>query len=179
MIYQNINYNSPTMLKAFLEFHNMAMQKKFGQNFLVNEHARKKLTDALELSSGTRVWEIGPGLGALTQCVLQRGAKLTAFEIDRGFSAILTDIFKDEILAEQFTLIQGNVLKTWKAESEKFVPERLCGNLPYNIAAVLIADMISASVRFERAVLTVQKEVAVRMSAKPKTADYSSFSVLC
>ena len=59
------------------------------------------------------------------------------------------------------------------------MPDRFFGNLPYNIAATIIADMISAGVRFEKSVVTVQKEVAQRMCAEVGDSDYSSFSVLC
>lgn len=176
---QKPDYNSPSSLKAFLDERGMAMQKKFGQNFLVNSRVREKLADELELTSKTTVWEIGPGLGALTNSILQRGAHLTAFEIDRGFSIALKDIFEKETGEGQFNLIEGDVLKTWKTEVNKNLPDRLCGNLPYNIAALIVGDMIVAGVRFNRSVLTVQKEVAIRMAAKPGTADYSSFSVLC
>ena len=61
------DYNSPAALKKFLESNSMAMQKKFGQNFLLNQNAREKLVDALEISEGTKVWEVGPGLGAMTE----------------------------------------------------------------------------------------------------------------
>ena len=71
-------------------------------------------------------------------------------------------------------------MKTWKGQFEKDgQPDRFFGNLPYNIAATIIADTIENNVRFDRCVFTVQKEVAQRMCAKPGTADYSSFSALC
>ncbi len=174
-----IDYNSPQALKTFLESRDMAMQKKFGQNFLVNASAREKLSNMLDIQEGMSVWEIGPGLGALTDGVLQRGATLTAFEIDRGFAAALHDIFADYENEGKFSIVLGDVLKTWKGEAAKGIPARLCGNLPYNIAATIIADTISDGVRFDRCVFTVQKEVALRMAARPGTSDYSSFSVLC
>ncbi len=174
-----IDYNSPQALKSFLESRDMAMQKKFGQNFLVNASAREKLSDMLEVNEDTSVWEIGPGLGALTEGVLRRGARLTAFEIDRGFASCLHDIFEEYETNGKFSVVLGDVLKTWKDEAKNQIPNRLCGNLPYNIAATIIADTISQGVRFDRCVFTVQKEVALRMAALPGTSDYSSFSVLC
>ncbi len=170
------DYDSPTALKKFLDDRGMAMQKKFGQNFMVNRAHRNRLIDALRLEPDMAVWEIGPGLGAMTEELLNRGARLSVFEIDRGFAAVLRDIFADR---EGFTLIEGDVLKTWKRAASEGVPPRLFGNLPYNIAATIIADTISAGARFERSVFTVQKEVALRMAAVPSSEDYSSFSVLC
>lgn len=174
------DYNSPSALKDFMEQSGMAMQKKFGQNFLVNEQARVKIIDALDVKEGTTVWEVGPGLGSMTSEILKRGAKLTVFEIDRGFINFLHEFFADYEEKGLFRIIEGDVLKNWqKAVDENGVPERFFGNLPYNIAATLIADTIEKGVRFERAVFTVQKEVALRACAKCGSEDYSSFSLLC
>ncbi len=171
------DYDSPAALKTFLEVRGMAMQKKFGQNFLVNGTSRQRLIDALELQEGQSVWEIGPGLGAMTAGLLTKNINLSVFEIDRGFISVLKDLFSE---SENFSIIEGDVLRTWKKAIElKGIPDRFFGNLPYNIAAVIIADTISAGVRFDRALFTIQKEVAQRMTAKPGTEDYSSFSVLC
>ena len=178
------DYNSPSEIKNFLESNGLAMQKKFGQNFLINENARKRIIDALDITENSSVWEGGPGLGCMTEEILLRGASLTAFEIDRGFAECLKNFF--DSYAEKFSLVEGDVLKTWKKERAAFSektgkenPDRFFGNLPYNIAATLIADTIENQVRFDKCVFTVQKEVAKRMTAKPGTEDYSSFSVLC
>ena len=175
-----MDYDSPSVLKQFLDERGMAMQKKFGQNFLINPRARTKIAESLELQKDMCVWEIGSGLGCLSAEILKRGGILTAFEIDRGFIQALNDIFFDEIANKTFRIVAGDVLKTWKNEYRSaVVPERVCGNLPYNIASRIIADTVSEGIRFERCVFTVQKEVAQRMAAKPASPAYSSFSVLC
>ena len=174
------DYNSPAELKQILDINGFSMQKKFGQNFLINSDARKKLIDTLEVDENTSVWEVGPGLGAMTCEILERNAKLTVFEIDRGFASLVSKYFEEYAKKEKFFLVEGDVLKTWKNHLEKTqIPDRFFGNLPYNIAATIIADTIENNVRFERCVFTVQKEVAQRMTAKPGQSDYSSFSVLC
>ena len=173
------DYDSPSSLKNFLDQQGMAMQKKFGQNFLINGPARRRLIDALQVDDVTSVWEVGPGLGAMTDEILSRGARVTAFEIDRGFADCVGDFFKDYETQGKFTLVEGDVLKTWKSQAEKQLPDRFFGNLPYNVAATIIADMISAGYRFPRSVVTVQKEVAQRMCATVGSKDYSSFSILC
>lgn len=174
------DYNSPSALKEILDANGFSMQKKFGQNFLVNGDARRRIADALALCPGTRVWEVGPGLGAMTSEILARGADLTAFEIDRGFISLIQRYFSDYAELGRFRIVEGDVLRTWRACCERGgIPDRFFGNLPYNIAAAIIADTIEAGVRFERCVVTVQKEVAQRMTASPGSADYSSFSVLC
>ena len=174
------DYNSPAELKQVLDANGFSMQKKFGQNFLINEDARRRLVDALELTEGMKVWEVGPGLGAMTNTILERGADLTVFEIDRGFASLISGFFEDFSKGGTFRIVEGDVMKTWKGHlKEAGQPDRFFGNLPYNIAATIIADTIENNVRFEKCVFTVQKEVAQRMCAKPGTADYSSFSALC
>ena len=174
------DYNSPAELKQVLDINGFSMQKKFGQNFLINEDARKRLVDALEVGEGIKVWEVGPGLGAMTNTILERGSDLTVFEIDRGFASLISQFFEDYSEKNTFRIVEGDVLKTWKGQLKAAgQPDRFFGNLPYNIAATIIADTIENNVRFERCVFTVQKEVAQRMCAKPGSADYSSFSALC
>ncbi|MBR5934436.1 MAG: ribosomal RNA small subunit methyltransferase A [Treponema sp.] len=180
------DYNSAQSIKNFLDTNGLAMQKKFGQNFLINQNARKKIIDALDVNENTTVWEVGPGLGCMTDEILSRNASVTAFEIDKGFANCLKDFFNEYSDKNKFSLVEGDVLKTWKKELSAFrekngkdLPERFFGNLPYNIAATLIAETIEKNIRFEKCVFTIQKEVAKRMSAKPGEDDYSSFSVLC
>jgi len=176
-----INYNSSAALRSFLEQEGLGMRKKFGQNFLINPAVRQTLVEALGAQSGDEVWEIGPGLGAMTAMLLEKGFKVKAFEIDGGFIKILKREFAEE---DNFSLVEGDVLKTWKGQvvnndaDNKEVPF-LFGNLPYNIAAAFLADLIEKNCLFRRMVVTVQKEVALRMSAKAGSRDYSSFSVLC
>jgi 16S rRNA (adenine1518-N6/adenine1519-N6)-dimethyltransferase len=167
------NYDSPASISAFLNEYGLTAQKKFGQNFLIKRYAREKLIDALALPKEAEVWEIGPGLGAMTAELLGRGTRIKAFEIDHGFCSVLTELFSR---SKNFSLVKGNVLETWKGEGRA---EFLLGNLPYNIAARIIGDFITNGVFFKRMALTVQREVARRMAAKPASPDYSSFSVLC
>jgi 16S rRNA (adenine1518-N6/adenine1519-N6)-dimethyltransferase len=167
------NYDSPASINAFLNEHGLTAQKKFGQNFLIRRYAREKLIDALALPQETEVWEIGPGLGAMTAELLKRGSRVKAFEIDRGFCSILTELFSQ---SKNFSLVKGNVLKTWKGEGRA---EFLLGNLPYNIAARVIGDFITNGVFFKRMALTIQREVARRIAARPASPDYSFFSALC
>jgi len=168
-----INYNSPSDLRAFLEREGLGMRKKFGQNFLINPSVRQALVDALDAREGDEVWEVGPGLGAMTALLLDKGLYVKAFEIDSGFIRVLKKIFNEE---KRFTLIEGDVMKTWSKEGPS---PFFLGNLPYNAGASLLADLIEKGRLFTRMVVTVQKEVALRMAAASGTGDYSSFSVLC
>jgi 16S rRNA (adenine1518-N6/adenine1519-N6)-dimethyltransferase len=175
---QHPDYNSPAALKAFLDANGMAMQKKFGQNFMVNPAAREKIAGLLSAETGDEVWEIGPGLGCMTEALLEKGCKVRVFEIDRGFISMLHSFFSKEESEGRFSIVEGDVLKTWKNQ-DRNTSVRLFGNLPYNIAATFIADTIASGVFFDRCVFTVQKEVTDRICAAPGTKNYSSFSVLC
>jgi 16S rRNA (adenine1518-N6/adenine1519-N6)-dimethyltransferase len=177
----NINYNSAADLRSFLDKNGLGMRKKLGQNFLINPATRQALVSALEAEVAFKegagncaeVWEIGPGLGAMTSLLLERGFHVRAFEIDPGFIRILKELFADNA---GFTLIEGDVLKTWQTQPPA---PYLLANLPYNIAAALLAAFIEQRRFFKRMVITVQREIARRMAASPGSADYSSFSVLC
>ncbi|MDR2510414.1 MAG: 16S rRNA (adenine(1518)-N(6)/adenine(1519)-N(6))-dimethyltransferase RsmA [Spirochaetaceae bacterium] len=171
-----INYDSPSEINAFLRERGMGAQKKFGQNFLINRAARERLLSSLSPAAGEEVWEIGPGLGAMTSALLSSGALVRAFEVDRGFCAVLRERFSAN---PAFSLIEGDALKTLGGASSAGVGKvKLFGNLPYNIAARLIAFCVERGLLFPRVVLTVQREVARRIAAGPGSADYSSLSVL-
>ena len=111
---QHPDYNSPNELKQVLDVNGFSMQKKFGQNFLINADARKKLIDNLDIDENSVVWEVGPGLGAMTNEILERGANLTVFEIDRGFASLINQFFDDYSQKDKFRIVEGDVLKTWK-----------------------------------------------------------------
>ncbi|MCL2094358.1 MAG: 16S rRNA (adenine(1518)-N(6)/adenine(1519)-N(6))-dimethyltransferase RsmA [Treponema sp.] len=176
------NFDSPRELRKFLDERGLGMRKKFGQNFLINPAIRGRLVEALDIPQGEAVWEIGPGLGAMTALLLERGAQVRAFEIDPAFGKLLMEFFPPQSLTSgsSFTLVEGDVLKTWpRIWKEGDQAPYLLGNLPYTIAAALLADMIEKGRRFTRLVVTLQREVAQRMAAGPGSRDYSSFSVLC
>jgi 16S rRNA (adenine1518-N6/adenine1519-N6)-dimethyltransferase len=202
-----VDYDSSLALRAFLEAEGLAMSKRLGQNFLVNRDARERiLASALKaagleaagptgsatpaggaLPAGSpparppRVWEIGPGIGSMTELALDAGLDLTVFELDHGFARILPRLFGER---PNFRLVEGDFLKTWKTElADRGRPDLIFGNLPYNIANAIVADLIEDCAELGVAqppmAFTVQKEAAIRMAAKPGVKDYSSFSVLC
>ena len=150
------------------------MTKKFGQNFLVGGGYRERIASLTGAIEGSHVWEIGPGLGAITSLLLSSGASVKAFEIDHGFCALLKGpAFGDE---KGFTLVEGDALKTLFCQPDR--PDVICGNLPYNVGSVCIARLIEASLTPARMVFTLQKEVVERMCARPGDDDWSSFSIL-
>jgi 16S rRNA (adenine1518-N6/adenine1519-N6)-dimethyltransferase len=176
------DYDSPQALKALLEAEGLAMSKRFGQNFLVNRNSRERVLEELKAERGMTVWEIGPGIGAMTALALEAGLAVTAFEIDHGFSRLLAKIFGGRPSGDgpAFKLVEGDFLDTWKAELESSgPPDRIFGNLPYNAANAIVASLLEGGLVPPRMIFTVQKEAGLRMIAVPGTKDYSSFSVLC
>ena len=172
----NLNYDSPVEIDRVLKANGLAMTKKFGQNFLISGPMREKLVSLMEVEEGMKVWEIGPGLGAVTHMLLKDGVSLTAFEIDHGFVKILNEqAFNDE---ENFSLVEGDALKTLFKKRLLPLPERIIGNLPYNVGSVIIAKLIEQSYLPPMMVFTLQKEVVDRMVGKVGSENYSSFSVL-
>ncbi|MCE5256834.1 MAG: 16S rRNA (adenine(1518)-N(6)/adenine(1519)-N(6))-dimethyltransferase RsmA, partial [Spirochaetaceae bacterium] len=180
-----IAYDSPAKIRQFLESENLAMSKRFGQNFLIDRNVRERLYRSLDLDNSALIWEIGPGLGSMTEILLEKGNRVTAFEIDYGFVRILRGIYAG---SQDFELVEGDFLKTWNAyavsksgtaEIRKAMPDRIFGNLPYSAALAIIADLLENDFVPAKMLFTVQKEAAQRIAAKPGSKDYSAFSVLC
>ncbi|NCC65563.1 MAG: ribosomal RNA small subunit methyltransferase A [Spirochaetia bacterium] len=170
-------YDSPSAITGLLAKEGLSMTKKFGQNFLLSEAVRQRIVSALDVAEGQDVWEIGPGIGALTTLLLAKKVQLTAFEIDHGFCKILSEqAFADD---KNFRLVNGDALKTLpKALAEFGCPHRICGNLPYNVGSVVIAKLLESQYRPEVMVFTLQKEVVDRICAVEGSKDWSSFSLL-
>lgn len=172
-----MNYDSPNEIKVVLEGLGIRLKKRWGQNFLINRGARRKILSLLNAQKNDLVWEIGVGLGSLTHELLPLTGKLLCFELDRGLLAYLQDTFAAN---ENFILIPGDVLKTWKDTTDKYgIPERVVGNLPYSSASAIIAALVENNCLPSRMIFTVQKELAQRMTAPVGNKNYSSFSILC
>ncbi len=171
------NYASVKAINELLETHDLALTKRFGQNFLINESVTKKIAFTLGDIKDKSVWEIGAGIGALTKELLLSEAVVTSFEIDRGFCKILKEeAFKD---LSNFRLIEGDVLKTLvKLFKEEGRPDYVCGNLPYNVGSIAIANLIEMGCFADTMVFTLQKEVAQRMEATVGSKLYNPLSIL-
>ena len=172
-----MNYESPHEIKAVLHEYGISLKKRWGQNFLINRGARERIARLVEPRTSDAIWEIGPGLGALTVLLLKRVEKLIAFEIDRGLVRWLEREFAG---VSGFIICQGDALKTWRSEYAKHgMPDRVCGNLPYNSASAIILSFIRNDFLPQRMVFTVQRELANRITARPGSKNYSGFSVIC
>ena len=175
-----MNYDSQKEIINVLAERGLRPTKKFGQNFMISRAAREKVLSFIDIKEGDSVWEIGGGLGAMTSMALEkvgRNGHLTVFEIDRGYIDFLTEQFGSH---PGFQIIAGDMVKTWRSAVESSGrPDAIFGNLPYNSASAMITQLIEGDGLAPRMVFTVQKEMGLRITAKPGSADYSSFSVLC
>ncbi len=173
----DLNYDSVSEIKMLLEMMGLGPRKRWGQNFLINKGAREKIVRQLDLQENERLWEIGPGLGAMTKMAAAYPVDFTAFEIDPGYVEYLS---RAMVNFPRFSLVAGDVIKTWEAERDaNGAPDKVLGNLPYNAASAIIADFVEKNMLPSRLVLTVQAEMGDRMTAKPGNKNYSSFSILC
>ena len=174
----DFDYSSVSSIARLLQENGLVMTKKFGQNFLISQNALERITALSTASEGKRVWEVGPGIGALTSRLVASGADVTAFEIDHGFCRILREqAFAD---VPNFTLVEGDALKTWRQIREKEgTPDIICANLPYNVGSVFIASLIESRCLPPVMVYTLQSEVVDRICAREGSEDYSGFSILC
>jgi len=175
-----MNYDSPAEIMGVLKELNIGLKKRWGQNFLINRGAREKIVKLIDPLPGDVIWEIGPGLGALTELIIKRGSELTVFEIDHGLANYLEEHFAGD---ENFLLIRGDAVRSWgkylKEHPGNPQPSKIVGNLPYSSASAIILSYIKGDLKPELMIFTVQKDMAKRMLAKPGVRDYSSFSVLC
>jgi len=173
----NLNYDSPSEIKALLEIMGLGPRKKWSQNFLINRNARERLVQSVQMEEGDKIWEIGPGLGSITRILLDKKVDLTTFEIDPGYIDYLNIAFKED---SNFRIVKGDVIKTWKDIYKKEgQPVGIVGNLPYNAASAIIASFIENNSFPEQFAAIVQSEMADRITAKPRSKNYSSFSILC
>ncbi len=177
-----LDYTSIPQIKETLKKFELAPRKEWGQNYLVNLGACQRIVSLLELKDGEGVWEIGPGLGALTHLLITNPISLTLFEIDPGYcrflqETLLQDSYPDK--KSQTNLIAGDFLKEFEAEWHRKPPTKLVGNLPYNLASHVIATLIKGERVPEQMLFTIQKELGERIVSPVGKKEYSSLSVLC
>lgn len=146
------------------------------QNFLADPDVLETILELAEAGDGTRVLEIGPGLGILTGGLLEEGADVTAVELDRNLAAYLHGRLAGPVETGRLRLIEGDALDL---ELPDLVPPpyRVVANIPYHITSPILHRLLERSPRPERMVLMVQAEVAERIAAAPGRMSYLSVFV--
>ncbi|MFW6154287.1 MAG: 16S rRNA (adenine(1518)-N(6)/adenine(1519)-N(6))-dimethyltransferase RsmA [Planctomycetota bacterium] len=183
-----------TEIRETLERAGLRPQKMFGQNFLVDHNLLAKLVAFSGVGAGSTVLEVGPGTGVLTDALVETGAVVLAVEIDRGLAALLAERYADvpavhllnvDVLAGKHRI---NPAVVAEANRLGLSPVHLVSNLPYNIATSLICELLVDAVRADRGdsaalacrdmTVTIQRELAGRLTAAPGTDAYGPAGVL-
>ncbi len=149
-------------------------KKRYGQNFLRDPGIVEKILAAADLDPGDRVLEIGPGLGALTDRLLERVGRVEVLEVDRELAERLR-----RRPAPHLTVHEGDAIRLPWDELLQAPPYKLVANLPYNISSQVLFKVLDHRSFFSRLVLMFQKEVGDRLCASPGSRDYGILSVFC
>ncbi|RYF06968.1 MAG: 16S rRNA (adenine(1518)-N(6)/adenine(1519)-N(6))-dimethyltransferase RsmA [Comamonadaceae bacterium] len=149
-------------------------RKRFGQHFLSDQGIIESIVQAIGPASGQPMVEIGPGLAALTQPLVERLGRLTVIELDRDLAARLRlhgqlDVIESDVLRVDFTQV---------AQALQAPKIRVVGNLPYNISTPILFHLLDHVAVIEDQHFMLQKEVIDRMVARPATSDYGRLSVM-
>lgn len=171
---------TPSHTKEILEKYNLFAKKNYGQNFLVEPGIVDKIARSAVLSDHTLVIEIGPGIGALTQCLCEYAKKVIAFEIDERLPEVLKDTLSDydhvEIIQQDFLSVDiKEFVSSYKKQGYDVV---IAANLPYYITTPILFKLFESKADIDNITVMMQKEVADRFSAHTHTKDYNALSVI-
>jgi len=166
-------------VKELLRRHQIRPKKRWGQNFLINPGIVDKIMAVAEISPDDTVIEIGPGMGALTARLAEQANRVVAVELDRSLVALL----RGELAAYgNLRVVEGDALRVdfdaLVKDSGGTFPYKVVANLPYYITTPLLTRLLSGDFAVSLLVIMVQKEVALRLVARPGTKEYGSLSVL-
>ena len=154
----------------------MKAKKILGQNFLIDNNIINKIVDEVTAKENDLIIEIGPGKGALTRLLKEKKAYLLCYELDNDLKVILDSLEDDKTRIIYQDILKSNIIEDIK--SIKYNNLFIVGNLPYYITTPIIEHIINSNISFNKLTIMVQKEVADRFLAKPKTKEYGYFTVL-
>ena len=170
--------SNPQKTIETIKKYQFTFQKKFGQNFLIDEHVISKIIAGANVTKDDFVLEIGPGIGTMTQYLAEAAREVAAVEIDKNLIPIL-----GETLAEydNVTVINQDILKldirALALEKNEGKPIKVVANLPYYITTPIIMGLFESHVPIENITVMVQKEVADRMKEGPGSKEYGALSL--
>ena len=165
--------------KLILQKYKIQANKSLGQNFLINDEVIEKIIDSANIDKNDLIIEIGPGLGVLTNRLLQKSNNVIAVELDKKMVEILSDRFynninnskacKLEIINEDILKIDLKKLISDKKLNENINKVKVVANLPYYISTPIIMKLLENRLDIDEIIVMVQKEVAKRLTAKTGT----------
>ncbi|MDG2213637.1 MAG: 16S rRNA (adenine(1518)-N(6)/adenine(1519)-N(6))-dimethyltransferase RsmA [Verrucomicrobiota bacterium] len=162
-------------IRTTLDEESVRLSKSLGQNLLHDQNVLRRIAKAADLQEEDQVLEIGPGLGALTEHLLEAVNELTAIEKDQRLHKHLNKRFTDQA---KLRLIHHDALKYFENLEIDWTNWKLVSNLPYSVASPLLVDLAAMPQGPQRLVVTVQWEVGQRLNAQPSTRDYSKLTLL-
>lgn len=172
------NLGIPQNTIAVLQKHHFSIQKKYGQNFLIDPKVLERIISAAEITKEDCVLEIGPGLGTMTQRLAEHARRVVAVEIDNNLIPILEENLSGY---DNVEIIHADILKVdigrIAEEKNDGRPIKVAANLPYYITTPIVMRLLEGDVPLQSVTVMVQKEVAQRMQASPGTKDYGALSL--
>lgn len=173
-----------TNVRRLLREFDIQPRKSLGQNFLADRRALERIVEAAELGPEDIVLEVGPGLGTLTRLLAERAGRVVAVELDQRLVEVLSQTLAD---CPNVEIVQGDILQLDPAEligntkrpcsPGPLVPYKVVANLPYYITSAVLRHLLTAKVRPRLMVVTVQLEVARRITAEPGDMSLLAVSV--
>lgn len=160
--------------REILKHFNLRASHRLGQNFLTSEEIVVDIVNAADIQFGEKILEIGPGIGTLTQKLLEADASVTAIELDKKLPQVLNETLKGY---DNFTLISGDVLKVDLNEIMGAEPYKVVANLPYYITTPILLTLLEKKLPITKIVTMIQKEVAERITASPGGKDYGALTL--
>lgn len=166
-----------TNTSEVLKKHQFRMQKKYGQNFLIDANILNKIIEAAQITEKDCVLEIGPGIGTMTQYLAEAAGKVIAVEIDRGLIPVLEDTLSSY---DNVTVLCQDILKVdleALSRDNGGSPIKVVANLPYYITTPIIMGLFESHMPLASITVMVQSEVAERMRTGPGSKDYGALSL--
>lgn len=154
----------------------MKAKKRYGQNFLIDNNIIKKITDEVSSSSSDLIIEIGPGKGALTKELKKKDSYIIAYEIDTDLVTTLEKLENEKVKVIYKDILTTNIKED--INNMNYSELYIVGNLPYYITTPIIEHIIKQNLVFKKFTIMVQKEVADRFMAKPKSKDYGYITLV-
>ena len=166
---------SVSEVKAIMERHGLRFNKGYGQNFLINEQIPRRIAEECGADACDGILEIGPGIGTLTRELAERYHKVVAVEIDGSLLPALAETVGEY---PHVTVLHNDIMKVDLPAliKREFEGRRVtvCANLPYYITTPILMKLLESGCPFEHITVMIQKEVALRLCAKPGDADYGA-----
>lgn len=167
--------HSRSDIASLLEANGLSPRRAFGQNFVVDPNIVRKIARLSGVGPGDHVVEIGAGLGSLTLALAETGAHVLAVEIDNGVVEVLREVVANCDNVEVLHADAGEL--DWNSLAKQSQSWHVVANLPYNVATPLVADILDDVPSVRHMLVMVQREVADRFVAQPRTSAYGAVSV--